>query len=108
MVMALMSASQLLPDNLPVTGMPATSTMVTHGLSQLNRHEIHNHHPPLADWLDVGSTAMKHKPTVSTSVLATVVIILALEVVIGTTIWKARWVFPVLKESAMRVLCANH
>ena len=51
---------------------------------------------------------MKQKPGVPQSVLATVVIILALEVVIGTTIWKARWVFPVLKESAMRVLCANH
>ena len=51
---------------------------------------------------------MNQKPGVSPGVLATVIIILTLEVVIGSTIWKARWVFPVLKESAMRVLCANH
>jgi len=54
------------------------------------------------------STTMEHKPTVSTSVLKTVLYFLLIEAVIVTAIWTSDIWIPVLKTSALRVLTCNH
>ena len=51
---------------------------------------------------------MEHKPTVSTSVLKTVLYFLLIEAVIVTAIWTSDIWIPVLKTSALRVLTCNH